>query len=201
MENRLRILQEAGILFSRLGIRAVTMDYIAGHLGVSKRTIYELFSDKDDLLQQAIEEGVKYHRDKMISMINEAGNVIEAIVKFSQYHHDVLGKVHPLFLEDLEKYHNAVYRNLMESGALNDGTVSKLILKKGVDDGTFRNDINVNLANIFLHETLKFCSKNENRDIAEFSKEEVGRTIFLPYLRGICTEEGLNKLNNAKFMS
>lgn len=200
MDTRLRILQEAGILFSRLGIRAVTMDYIAGHLGVSKRTIYELFSDKDDLLQQAIEEGVKYHREKMVGMINQSENVIEAIVGFSKYHHDVLGKIHPLFMEDLEKYHNKVYRHLMESGVLKDGTVSMLILKKGVDDGTFRNDIDINLANTFLLQTLQFCAENEKDGNKEFSKENVGNTIFLPYLRGICTEEGLIKLNHASFM-
>lgn len=196
-DNRLRILKEAGILFSRLGIRAVTMDYIANHLGMSKRTLYELFSDKDDLLKQAIEEGVKYHQELMIDIINKSENVIDAIVKFSQYHHNVLEKIHPLFMEDLEKYHHKVFKELNDSGVLNDDTISKLMLNKGVDDGTFRRDININLANIFLHQTLKFCVGKENSHGMPYSKEDIGRTIFMPYLRGICTDEGLKKLNYA----
>ena len=62
MEARLRILKEAGMLFSRYGIRAITMDRIADEIGISKRTLYETFKDKDDLVFQAITEGAKMHK-------------------------------------------------------------------------------------------------------------------------------------------
>ncbi|MEJ5267983.1 MAG: TetR/AcrR family transcriptional regulator [Bacteroidales bacterium] len=62
MELKQHILKEAGMMFSKYGIRSITMDYIASELGVSKRTLYEIFKDKDDLVYQAIIEGTKEHR-------------------------------------------------------------------------------------------------------------------------------------------
>jgi AcrR family transcriptional regulator len=51
MDYRQTIVEEAAVMFRTYGIRAVTMDMLASHLGISKRTIYEVFRDKDELLQ------------------------------------------------------------------------------------------------------------------------------------------------------
>ncbi|NLA25075.1 MAG: TetR/AcrR family transcriptional regulator [Bacteroidales bacterium] len=199
MDTRLRILKEAGILFSRLGIKSVTMDYIANHLGVSKRTIYELFSDKDDLLSQAFDEFTKFHRTEMFNIIEESENVIEAIVNFSRLHNEMLSKIHPLFMSDLKKYHNKVYKNLVKTGMLNDEMFSKLILTKGVEEGVFRSDIDIKLANVFFLEAMRFCFNKNNKEMEGFSTDQIVKTVFLPYLRGISTEKGLDILKNANF--
>ncbi|MGV8111403.1 MAG: TetR/AcrR family transcriptional regulator [Lentimicrobium sp.] len=79
MEAREKILDKAIELFLNLGIRNVTMDTIAAESGVSKRTIYELFKDKDDLVVQALREMIIRHNQDMLGIISQTGNVIEAI--------------------------------------------------------------------------------------------------------------------------
>ncbi|MDD4216483.1 MAG: TetR/AcrR family transcriptional regulator, partial [Bacteroidales bacterium] len=105
MEMRLRILKEAGILFSRYGLRSVTMDQISAELGISKRTLYEIFKDKDDLVSQAIEEGIKAHKNHCNKVILESDNVIEAIFNIGKLNYNLFSKINPLFFEDFKKYH------------------------------------------------------------------------------------------------
>ena len=68
MDNKTRIIQEAKTLFMRLGIRSVSMDDIASHLGMSKKTIYQLFADKDNLVDSVIEVDIKQRQ--MYGMIS-----------------------------------------------------------------------------------------------------------------------------------
>ena len=78
METRDRIISKSIELFVRFGIRYVTMDQIAAELGISKRTIYELFKDKDDLLLQCIEEMGKRNNRELHDIVVKSENVIEA---------------------------------------------------------------------------------------------------------------------------
>lgn len=198
MDTRIRILKTAGILFGRMGIRAITMDTIAQELGISKRTIYELFSDKDTLLEQSIVEGLKLHKEQLLTQINEADNVIFAIINFVRSHHKIMSKVNPLFFYDLKKYHPNVFRKINEKGELRDFRISKTLLEKGVKDGTFINDLNIDLANKFFHEVMDFCKPDG--DVGEkYQVKDIANTIFLPYLRGICTQKGLKLLDDTEF--
>ncbi len=198
MDTRIRILKTAGMLFSKLGIRAITMDTIAQELGISKRTIYEFFTDKDTLLEQAIIEGLKLHKEQILSQIDEADNVIYAIINFVRSHHKIMSKINPLFFVDLQKYHPIVFKRINEKGELRDYRISKTLLEKGVKDGTFINDLNIELSNKFFHAVMDFCKPDG--DIGEkYQIKDIAHTIFLPYLRGICTPKGLKLLDDTEF--
>lgn len=198
MDTRMRILKESGMLFSKMGIRAVSMDYIAQELGVSKRTIYEIFIDKNDLLEQAIVEGVNLHKTYMMDKINTSDNVIIAIVYFMESHRNLFRKINPLFFNDLKKYHAKVFSKLNKNGELRDFTISKHLIQKGINDGTFLSVLNINLTNMFFHEVLNFCQPTGLAS-ESFSMEQIRDSIFLPYLRGIATKEGLAIIESTEF--
>ncbi len=103
-----------------------------------------------------------------------------------------------MFLEDLKKYHSNVYNSLNNNRVFDDDTILEHMLNRGIIDGMFRSDISVKLAGVFMRQTVKFCSLQHNDGENQFTKEDISNTIFLPYLRGICTEEGLTILNNFK---
>lgn len=194
MDTRMRILKEAGILFGKMGIRAVTMDNIALELGISKRTIYEIFSDKNDLLEQAIFEGIKLHKRNMLNQLNSADNVIDAIVDFIRNHQKMFAKINPLFFIDLKRYHPKVYRKLNEKGELRDFSISRTLLEKGVKEGIFICNLNIDLSNKFFHEVMSFCKPDG--EVGEvFSIKDIANSVFLPYLRGICTNKGLKLID------
>ena len=105
MDVRKRILTEATHLFFQYGIKNTTMDDIADKLGISKRTIYETFKDKNELLISCFEEysNERYKANGVI--IKDSQNPLTAISLFIQAGASMLNLLSPAFFSDLKKYH------------------------------------------------------------------------------------------------
>ncbi len=187
MDTRLRILKEAGIMFSRYGIRSVTMDNIANELGISKRTLYETFKDKDDLVAQAIEEGAKAHKKFCYKIVDESNNVIEAIFKIGKLNSEMFGKMNPLFFEDLKKFHSAIFNNIHQKGEFRDYMLTKSLFEKGIKEGVFSDKINIEIVNIFVHRTIDIIHTPE---MEGFSNDDIAKSVLLPFFSGISTDKG-----------
>jgi len=187
MDTRLRILQEAGILFSKYGIRSITMDSIANELGISKRTLYETFKDKDDLVFQAIAEGSKRHKAICQSVIVKSENVIEAIFQIFKLNNETFGKINPLFFEDLKKYHSQIFNKIHKKGDVRDHKLTEKLLKRGLDEGVFKSHLDMELVNLFVHRCIDIMHDSVFDD---YSKKEIGKSVIVPYLYGISTEKG-----------
>lgn len=187
MELKQHILKEAGMMFSKYGIRSITMDYIASELGVSKRTLYEIFQDKDDLVYQAIIEGTKEHRKMCQNIIRESSNIIEAIYKIGKFNHELFAKINPLFFEDLKKYHFSIYNKFHQNGDLRDYELTRTLFEKGKKEGIIRNDINIDLLNIIIHKLIDIIHDD---DLKFYDNDEILKTVFIPFIIGVSTEKG-----------
>ncbi len=187
MDIKTRILKEAGELFAKNGIKNVTMDYISSELGISKRTIYEIFEDKNDLVKQVIEEGAKFHKVACLDLIEKSENVFEAIFNIGKHNHQTFGKIHPLFFEDLKKYHFNIYSALIEKGDFRDTKITYILLERGKKEGLFNDNINIDAVNMFLHEIFRMVHKEE---FLKFGREIIYESLFLPYWLGISTPKG-----------
>ena len=193
MDTRLRILKEAGIMFSRYGIRSITMDYIANELGISKRTIYEIFKDKEDLVSQAIEEGIKVHKGFCNKIIEESDNVIEAIFKIGKLNNEMFGKMNPLFFEDLKKFHSKIYNRIHKKGEIKDYKLTYSLLERGVKENLISKEINIEIVNIFIHKMLDIVHSEE---LKSFGPNEITSSALLPYFVGISTSKGRELIEN-----
>ncbi|GAP43606.1 transcriptional regulator, TetR family [Lentimicrobium saccharophilum] len=192
MEAREKILDKAIELFLNLGIRNVTMDSIAAESGVSKRTIYELFKDKDDLVVQSLREMIIRHNQDMLGIISEAGNVIEAIFMIMKMEALRRGSFARVFTEDIKKYFPVVNASLYScKKSLKEFSASFTLLEKGIREGIFRKDMRLDLVDNFLHELIGLIHNSDRLRILQPTGQEVLSNIFLPYFRGICTSEGV----------
>ncbi|MDA3928607.1 MAG: TetR/AcrR family transcriptional regulator [Prolixibacteraceae bacterium] len=188
MEIRERIIEGAGRLFIEKGTRQVTMDTIAHSLGVSKRTIYENFKDKNDLLTNFLTEGMIIHKKRSLEILKGADNVIDALFKFGEYNQETLKQINPCFFEDIKKYHPEVYLKIMGDGQIRNYEVTYTILKRGLNEGNFRKEIDIEIANLFIHHIMEFFHKiTEERNCNHYL---IWQSVLLPYLRGICTDKG-----------
>jgi len=97
LETREKILNAAGNLFIREGLKSITMDTIALKLGVSKRTIYENFTSKEELIREFLLENMLKHKNELLSIVNRSENVIEALIQFGEYNREIFSKYNPLF--------------------------------------------------------------------------------------------------------
>lgn len=101
MEPNQRVIQKSIELFTQYGIRQVTMDQIAEEAGMSKRTIYELFRDKDTLVWECLETMNRNHMQEVKNILASASNVIEALYRAGLHGEKKKSVINHLFFEDL----------------------------------------------------------------------------------------------------
>lgn len=188
MKIREKIIEGAGKLFIEQGTRQVTMDTIAQSLGISKRTIYENFKDKNDLLSNFLTEAVLKHKKRSFEIMKGAENVIDALFSFGEFNQRELKNVNPSFFSDIKKYHPDVFKKIMGSGEIRNYEITYTILKRGINEGNFRKEIDIEIANLFIHHIMEFFHKIENE--RKIDHRKMWTSVHLPYLRGICTKKG-----------
>ena len=100
-----RIIQGGEELFLKAGIKSVTMDDIARHLGMSKKTIYQFFKDKNELVIALVKKKLKEDEDQMSDIISQSGNVIEEMINMMKCSEEIFSRINPIVIHDLQKYH------------------------------------------------------------------------------------------------
>ncbi len=195
MEIRERIIEGAAELFKTYGIRSVTMDSIAGHLGMSKRTIYEVFSDKDELLLGVLRRMAEKQKDAFSRTLNSSENAIVAIFKLLEMSRDHFQSMSPAFQADLKKYHTELIMNKSDKSEMPDHRSHKAVIERGIKEKLFRKDINPEIVNTCLYNLGRSIMNNDLYPYEEYSRKEVIKNIFLNYLRGISTKEGADLIN------
>jgi AcrR family transcriptional regulator len=110
VEVRERIIVESGALFGKYGIRSMTMDALAEEMGISKRTIYERFKDKDTLLLEVIKYFKNKTKEEALRTIDESDNVIEALFRIMKLTVSQITQMNPLFFYDF-KCTNIIFFN------------------------------------------------------------------------------------------
>jgi AcrR family transcriptional regulator len=195
MDYRQTIVEEAAVMFRTYGIRAVTMDMLAGHLGISKRTIYEVFRDKDELLQGVLKWMKEKQAETMKKIFSESANVIEAIFKMLDMMGNHLQNMSPAFQMDMKRYHNEMFRNPDGQVEFPYSSSNSEIIGRGIKEGIFRKDIDVDITNKCLLEVAKMSNDKTVFPPDDYVSKDVVRTFYLNYLRGISTQKGLELIN------
>lgn len=188
MDIRNKIIEGAGKLFVENGIKLVTMDMIAQSIGISKRTIYENFKDKDDLLTNFLIHTFSQHKNQAIDIMSNSKNVIEALFNFGLFNQKCLRMINPLFFDDLKKYHSDIYKKVMATGEIRNHELTYTVLKRGQNEGIFIKEIDLEVVNRFIHYMMDFFGVA--KDELQCDDRKIWTSVHLPYLRGICTSKG-----------
>jgi AcrR family transcriptional regulator len=189
MEPRERVVLKSIELFSRYGIRQVTMDQIASELGMSKRTIYELFKDKDTLLWECLETMHRQHNAEINHILNGSSNVIEALYLLGQHGEKKKSTINIMFFEDIRKGYPHFWETMNKRNKPGSGSFSYAILKKGVEEGIFRDDIRMEVVDAFIHVIMDSYHSREAYP-AGISRKDILKNTIIPYYMGIATEKG-----------
>jgi AcrR family transcriptional regulator len=195
MNSRQRIIEEAAQLFRTYGIKTVTMDMLATHMGISKRTIYEVFKDKDDLLLGVITSMRIKQKEIMEKILGESESVIEAIFKMLDLMSAHFRNMSPAFLHDMKKFHNKIFSKVDGANELPYYRDNSEILLRGIREGLFREDIDINITNKCLLEVARLANDKEVISDDNMINEDMIKNIYINYLRGISTLKGLELIN------
>lgn len=179
-------------LFQTKGIREVKMDDIASHLSISKRTIYELFKDKEQLLLEAVKLQSKRMRQEAKEEIRKSEHILDIILRLYTLYFKKLKTINMNFIKELKRYPNICKRN-KDREAKND---RKFIawMELGRQEGLFREDANFDILIYILRRDLEVIftvrMNDEQNELSRYTPDELGQSLILSYLRGISTPKG-----------
>ena len=195
MDYRERIIEAAAKMFRTYGIRAATMDMLASQMGISKRTIYEVFRDKDELLHGVLKWMKIRQGETMTKILGESENVIQAIFRMLELMRDHFQNMSPAFHMDMRRYHNDLIINLGETNELPYYSTNSEIIRRGIKEGIFRKEIDVEITNKCIVEVARLSNDPELFPPEDFLRKDVIRNVYLNYLRGISTQKGLDLID------
>lgn len=189
-ELKNRIVKVAHQAFLKNGIKAITMDEIAAMLGISKRTLYEIFPDKQELLKACILAGQEVGEAHIREVYAKSKNVLEVILGVFLYSIGMVHSTNRKFFEEIKKYPEA--EELIRKKRNSDSEETINFFRQGVEQGVFRSDVNFAIVNQLVKEQINMLV---NSDLCtRFSFLEVYESIMFTYLRGIATENGAREL-------
>jgi TetR/AcrR family transcriptional regulator, cholesterol catabolism regulator len=199
MDNRNRILDGAAELFKTYGIKSVTMDTLANHLGISKRTIYEIFADKDEILRGVFQLMADRQKALFQRVMEESENALVAIFKILEFNMSHFQSMSPVFQSDMKRFHQEIMAKESVKCEMPDYRNHVMLIRKGMDENLFRSDINPDLANRCLYSLGKSIMDFDLYPFELFSRREVMKHVFITYLRGLVTPAGatlIDRLEN-----
>jgi AcrR family transcriptional regulator len=205
MEIKERIISKAREQFFRYGVKSITMDDIARELGISKKTIYQHFEDKDAIVHQLMVAEMANDICEWDELDGSSDNVIEKIVKSMDIIRQAFAEINPTAFFDIKKYHPKTWELFQEHKQNFIMESIRKELLQGIEQGFFRADIKVEILVRMRLEQIEIGFDPQLFPPNKFSIIEVELTMLDHYIRGILTLKGLevyqefmNKALNSK---
>ncbi len=190
MTPKERIVEQTMEMFVTQGIKSVRMDDIAQRLGISKRTLYELFGDKEGLLYLAMVCYFERNRLRWAELSTAAPNVLERlflVLNDVMEHSETTSRM----MENLRKFYPAVHERLMREGSEKNRADFREMIEQGIADGLFIDNIDIELAITVLYYTASAITVRKDMILPEGISERSAFTqIVSTFFRGISTAEG-----------
>lgn len=193
MELTDSIVTQATELFLERGLKAVSMDDIAKAVGISKRTLYENFNSKDELLSDCIKSMEASRKEKLSNVCKDAKDVIDILVAVSKNMAVNLNKISPLFLQDLNLYHFRLANDLFNKHRDEQMNGIKQMITKGKNEGLFIKDIDENLISEIISSSQRAYMPIISS--GKYPYEKIFKHTILSFIRGIATERGRQRID------
>ena len=185
-----QILQAASAYFTQYGTKGASMDDIARSIGISKKTIYEYFKDKETLFVESVGYDLQRMRKQLVDIESNSQDVLEIMIKVSMYAFKTTFRYCPLYFKDIDKYPEASKLVKEHLDYMHDRTLS--IFSRAVEEGIFKSDNNYEVISGFVRNQIDSIRKNPA--LNQMKKTEMYSVAVLTMLNGLCTEKGRKEL-------
>ena len=175
----------------KYGIKSITMDDVAMELGISKKTLYQFVTDKDDLVGKFIDNEMAVRQEEICKCFGEGFNAIEELFEISIFMNKLVRDQNPATEHDLKKYYPQHFQKTIK--ARREGIYNYILLnlKKGKKEGLYRKDMNIEIiAKLYLSRTEN-NQLNELFKVEEFTSLKPFIEVLTYHIRGIATEKGI----------
>ena len=199
MSQREHIIEQAAQMFAELGVKSIRMDDIAQSLGVSKRTLYELFADKEELLYLCMDY---LHREQISLIERECGTHNDKMEALFIGFRVMLSEAesHHRMMSNLKKFYPAVFERLRMEHAKDGMARLRRMLVALVDAGLIEQSANVDLSVTIFYYTVTVVFGRQNNIALPDGVTEKDALLYtiVNFFRGIATVEGVRRIDKLK---
>ncbi|MEO6649320.1 MAG: TetR/AcrR family transcriptional regulator [Chitinophagaceae bacterium] len=185
-----RILQKAADLFLQYGIRSITMDEIALQLGISKKTIYQFYADKNELVGAVIIKILEHNRDCCHKYKAVAKDAVHEVFLAMEMVQELFENMNPSMLYDLDKYHPLAFEKFIHYKNNFLHRTIKENLEWGIKDELYRHDISVNITTLIRLESIMLPFSRNIFSRPRFKMAEVQQQLIEQFLFGVASLKG-----------
>ena len=193
-----KILKGAEELIFKYGIKNITMDDIARHLSISKKTIYKYYKEKDEIVHSLMQLSIEGDKCRFKKIYDNSINVVEEVFEMMKEMREIFSKINPIVFHELNKYYPETWKEFQnfKSGFIQEMVENTLL--KGQKDGFIRKDINVKLLAKLRVENIEMSLQGQVFAHDKFNMVEVQLAITEHFLYGVCTLKGHKLINKHK---
>lgn len=185
-----KILKGAEELFMRYGVRSISMDDIARHLAVSKKTLYQHFADKDELVMMVSRSYMQIHANEFEEIRKTSVNTVEELARISVCMKKNMEGLNPAMLFDLQKFHPKAWSIWLDfkNKYIRESVIATL--RQGIADGFIRPDIDPEVLAAVRIELVQMAFNPDVFPRERFNLADVQVQIFDHFVLGLVTEKG-----------
>ena len=195
MDIKDRIRKKAQELYLQLGIRSVSMDDIASHLGMSKKTIYQFYADKDQLVDAVVDDEILRMEKDSLSCSKNARNAIDEIFLTMEQVRVQLRNMNPMVLHDLQKFHFNSYQKFKVYKEEFLGSIISENIRRGISEGLYRPELNVEVLSRYRLESMMLTFNLEVFPYTKFDLMEVTNALLGHFVYGLSSAKGFELIN------
>ena len=189
-DTRSRIQKAAHDLVMQYSIRSVSMDDIAAHLGISKKTIYQFFKDKDELIEAVVDDVINNNQCSCEEDRGKSDNAVHEIFLVMEMMVQMFKSMNPSILFDMQKYHPAAFRKFQKHR--NDFLYNVCLqnLERGISEELYRPEMEVDILARYRVETMFIPFNPEFQRSLKHNLLEIEQQIIIHFLFGLVTLKG-----------
>ncbi len=194
-DTAIRIFQQAHLLFMQYGLKSVSMDDIAGKMGISKKTIYQFYADKEALVAEVVKQITSENQFQCDSDIINSENAIHEIILAMEQMSKLFETMNPSILFDLHKYYPQAFKLFLAHK--NDyvyGKIKQNIIR-GIKEGLYRDDLNLEIVSRYRVESIIIAFNPEFQTSVKSSLVSIAQELSTFFLYGVVNEKGYKLIN------
>ena len=190
-----RIIKGATELFYRFGIRSITMDDVARHLAMSKKTLYQYFEDKNDMVMKCCTHDMMNTECMFKNISNGTTDAIGELIQFMKHMESMFTRMNPNMIYDMQKYHPEVWKRFRQFKDQNIMAMIEANLQKGIEQKLYRKDINIPVVARLRIEEVEMGLNPSIFPPDKYHFGGVQMALFDHFMHGITTLKGHKLIN------
>lgn len=198
-EREEHIIKETGQLYRKYGIKSVTMDDVAMHLGISKKTLYQVVKDKKELVEKVFIKELEYREKQYLEIFNMNLNAIDELLEVKEFIKELFKEHNPSMNFDLRKYYPELYNKIKDVKRRRMYETSLRNLEKGKSDGLYRKELNAEIIAKLYVFRIENIIDNDLFSPEELVSETFFNEIFKYHIYGIVNNKGLEYIKKISF--